>query len=38
MMSGDDSEDTLKECIERELRAFYEEFAAMEWKHIDDDE
>lgn len=38
MMSGDDSEDTLKECIERELRAFYEEFAAMEWKHIDNDE
>lgn len=38
MMSGDDSEDTLQECIEADLKAFEKEFQAKDWIAFNDDE
>lgn len=38
MMSGDDSEDTLQECIKADLEAFEKEFQAKDWAALDKDE
>lgn len=38
MMSGDDSEDTLQECIKADLKAFEEDFQAKDWTALNDEE
>lgn len=38
MMSGDDSEDTLQECIKADLKAFEKEFQAKDWAALNDEE
>lgn len=36
MMSGDDSEDTLQECLKEDMAAFEKEFQAKDWAALND--
>lgn len=38
MMNGDDSGDTLQECIKADLEAFEKEFQSKDWTALNDEE